>query len=231
MKQYYEKQSGGSYTVSGTVAGWYTAKHEAAYYGGNVPDDSGSDGRPRELVKEALEAAAKDPNIDLSEYDQWDRYDIDGDGVYNEPDGIIDHLMVVHAGVGEEAGGGQLGADAIWSHRWSLGDVFEIPDTESEVGQGGKLGARWITPSSLKMAQQVCSHMNSDMILVFLTSTIHSTQAEESPFLTGRLCQAEAGQVKFLVRNQQALAHMRKRCFKICMGATGFLDKPSMVKH
>lgn len=59
MKQYYEKQSGGSYTVSGTVAGWYTAKHEAAYYGGNVPDDSGSDGRPRELVKEALEAAAK----------------------------------------------------------------------------------------------------------------------------------------------------------------------------
>ncbi|NRF04824.1 immune inhibitor A [Bacillus safensis] len=141
MKQYYEKQSGGSYTVSGTVAGWYTAKHEAAYYGGNVPDDSGSDGRPRELVKEALEAAAKDPNIDLSEYDQWDRYDIDGDGVYNEPDGIIDHLMVVHAGVGEEAGGGQLGADAIWSHRWSLGDVFEIPDTESEVGQGGKLGA------------------------------------------------------------------------------------------
>lgn len=66
---------------------------------------------------------------------------MDGDGVYNEPDGIIDHLMVVHAGVGEEAGGGQLGSDAIWSHRWSLGDVFEIPNTESEVGQGGKLGA------------------------------------------------------------------------------------------
>lgn len=59
MKQYYEKQSGGSYTISGTVAGWYTAKHEAAYYGGNVPDESGSDGKPRELVKEALEAAAK----------------------------------------------------------------------------------------------------------------------------------------------------------------------------
>ncbi|MGE6630557.1 immune inhibitor A domain-containing protein [Bacillus sp. NPDC077027] len=141
MKQYYEKQSGGSYTVSGTVAGWYTAKHDAAYYGGNEPVEDGNDVRPRELVQEALEAAANDPNIDLGEYDQWDRYDVDGDGVYNEPDGIVDHLMVVHAGVGEEAGGGQLGEDAIWSHRWNLGEVFEIPNTESEVGEGGELGA------------------------------------------------------------------------------------------
>lgn len=27
----------------------------------------------------------------------------------NEPDGIIDHVMVFHAGVGEEAGGGVHG--------------------------------------------------------------------------------------------------------------------------
>lgn len=33
MKQYYEQQSGGSYTVDGTVAGWYTADNPAAYYG------------------------------------------------------------------------------------------------------------------------------------------------------------------------------------------------------
>ena len=31
---------------------------------------------------------------------------------------LIDHLMVIHAGVGQEAGGGKLGDDAIWSHRW-----------------------------------------------------------------------------------------------------------------
>ena len=80
MKQFYKKQSGGSYDVDGEVQGWYKAKHEASYYGGNVPDENGSDGRPKELVKEALEQVAQDSNVDLSDYDQWDRDDIDGDG-------------------------------------------------------------------------------------------------------------------------------------------------------
>nr|WP_174615118.1 immune inhibitor A domain-containing protein [Virgibacillus ihumii] len=142
MKQYYEKQSGGSYTVDGHVAGWYTADHPAAYYGENVPAPDGSDARPRQLVYEALVKAAQDPDIDLSEYDVWDRNDYDGDGVKNEPDGIIDHLMVIHAGVGEEAGGGALGGDAIWSHRWNLGALTAIPGAESDSDRfGGKLGA------------------------------------------------------------------------------------------
>lgn len=142
MKQYYEKQSGGSYTVDGTVAGWYTADHPAAYYGGNIPSPDGSDARPRELVYEALTKAGADPEVDLSEYDVWDRDDYDGDGVYNEPDGIIDHLMVVHAGVGEEAGGGSLGGDAIWSHRWNLGQLVAVPGGKSDSDRfGGLLGA------------------------------------------------------------------------------------------
>nr|WP_093214696.1 immune inhibitor A domain-containing protein [Sediminibacillus albus] len=142
MKQYYEQQSGGSYTVDGTVAGWYTADHDAAYYGGNYPTPDGSDARPRELVYEALAKAAQDPNVELSEYDQWDRDDFDGDGVYHEPDGIIDHLMVIHAGVGEEAGGGNLGADAIWSHRWNLGGLVAVPGASSDSPRfGGQLAA------------------------------------------------------------------------------------------
>ncbi|MFC4558310.1 immune inhibitor A domain-containing protein [Virgibacillus kekensis] len=142
MKQYYEKQSGGSYTVDGTVAGWYTADNPAAYYGGNYPAPDGNDARPRELVYEALSKAGADPNVDLSEYDVWDRDDYDGDGVYNEPDGIIDHLMVIHAGVGEEAGGGSLGGDAIWSHRWNLGGLIAVPGGTSDSDRfGGLLGA------------------------------------------------------------------------------------------
>lgn len=132
MKQYYEQQSGGSYTVDGEVAGWYTADHPASYYGGNYPDENGSDARPRQLVYEALKKAAQDPNIDLSEYDVWDRDDLNGNGIYNEPDGVIDHLMVIHSGVGEEAGGGKLGSDAIWSHRWNLGGYTIIPGVNSE---------------------------------------------------------------------------------------------------
>ncbi|MFT4417104.1 immune inhibitor A domain-containing protein [Fredinandcohnia humi] len=142
MKQYYEQQSGGSYTVDGTVAGWYTADHPAAYYGGNYPTPDGNDARPRQLVYEALTKAGKDPNVDLSEYDVWDRDDYDSDGVYNEPDGIIDHLMVIHAGVGEEAGGGSLGGDAIWSHRWNLGNLVAVPGGKSNSDRfGGLLGA------------------------------------------------------------------------------------------
>ncbi|MFS0864839.1 immune inhibitor A domain-containing protein [Fredinandcohnia sp. 179-A 10B2 NHS] len=142
MKQYYEQQSGGSYTVDGTVAGWYTADHPAAYYGGNVPTPDGSDARPRTLVYEALTKAGQDPNVDLSEYDVWDRDDYDGDGIYNEPDGLIDHLMIIHAGVGEEAGGGSLGGDAIWSHRWNLGGLVAVPGGTSNSDRfGGLLGA------------------------------------------------------------------------------------------
>ncbi|MGP4061086.1 immune inhibitor A domain-containing protein [Halobacillus sp. H74] len=133
MKQYYEQQSGGSYSVEGEVAGWYTASQPAAAYGGNYPTEDGSDVNPRGLVKEALELAAADPSVDISDYDQWDRYDLDGDGNYLEADGLVDHLMVIHSGVGEEAGGGSLGSDAIWSHRWNLSGVTPITGTEASV--------------------------------------------------------------------------------------------------
>lgn len=132
MKQYYEQQSGGSYSVEGEVVGWYTADHPAAYYGGNDPAPDGSDSRPRELVVEALKKAAADPNINLGDYDKWDRDDLDGDGIHEEADGVIDHLMIIHAGVGEEAGGGALGGDAIWSHRWNLGGYILVPGEKSD---------------------------------------------------------------------------------------------------
>ncbi|WP_145997278.1 immune inhibitor A domain-containing protein [Salirhabdus sp. Marseille-P4669] len=138
MKEFYEQQSGGSYTIDGAVSDWYVAEQPAAYYGAN--DAGGNDIRPRELVKEALVHAAQDPNIDLSEFDKEDIMDLDGDGNYREPDGIIDHLMIVHAGTGEEAGGGSVGADAIWSHSWSLEEApFVIPNTQglADIGYWG----------------------------------------------------------------------------------------------
>jgi immune inhibitor A len=139
MKQFYEQQSGGSYTVDGEVAGWYTASKPAADYGKHDANGN-NDADPRALIKEALNDAAKDPNVDLNKYDQEDPYDIDGDGNTREPDGIIDHLMVIHSGVGEEAGGGKIGEDAIWSHSWDLGYPYNIPDTTAKVGYwGGQL--------------------------------------------------------------------------------------------
>ncbi|NMM22655.1 MAG: M6 family metalloprotease domain-containing protein, partial [Phycicoccus sp.] len=51
-------------------------------------------------------------------FDKVDRYDYNNNGNFNEPDGYIDHFQAIHAGEGEEAGGGAQGSDAIWSHRW-----------------------------------------------------------------------------------------------------------------
>jgi immune inhibitor A len=127
MAQYYLQQSGGSNTVAGNVVGWVKVPHPAAYYGGNIGGD-GNDARPQQFIRDALDAAQQS-GADLSQYDQQDIYDLDGDGNYNEPDGLIDHLMVIHSGVGEEAGGGHIGGDAIWSHSWDLGNVYPIAGT------------------------------------------------------------------------------------------------------
>jgi immune inhibitor A len=131
FKQYYEEQSGGSYTVDGHVTDWVTVPGNAADYGDDDPagghDNNGEEG-PRDFVKDALAAAVAD-GTDLSDFDQFDLYDLDGDGNQNEPDGLVDHLMVLHAGVGQEAGGGALGDDAIWSHRWVLNGVYRVPGT------------------------------------------------------------------------------------------------------
>lgn len=160
MKQYYEEQSGGSYTVDGKVSKWYTASQPAAYYGGNVPTPDGNDARPRSLVREALAQAALDPDINLQDYDIKDEFDLDGDGNYSEPDGIIDHLMVVHSGIGEEAGGGSLGGDAIWSHSSSLTPIQTIPNSTSAVPEnfGGKMIAYGYTIEPEDGAAGVFAH-------------------------------------------------------------------------
>ena len=69
-----------------------------------------------DLVAEQGSVAAA--NALLATFDVWDRYDSDGDGNFDEPDGYIDHFQSVHAGEGEETGGGAQGTNAIWSHRW-----------------------------------------------------------------------------------------------------------------
>ncbi|WP_439876841.1 immune inhibitor A domain-containing protein (plasmid) [Bacillus mycoides] len=145
FKQYYEEQSGGSYTVDGTVTEWLTVPGKASDYGADSETDRDNKGPlgPRDLVKDALTAAVA-KGINLADFDQYDQYDQNGDGNKNEPDGIIDHLMVVHAGEGQEAGGGKLKDDAIWSHRSTIDDdePYAIDGTKSSVSYwGGKLAA------------------------------------------------------------------------------------------
>ncbi|MBO9128491.1 immune inhibitor A domain-containing protein [Bacillus sp. 165] len=144
FKQYYEEQSGGSYSVDGYVSEWLTVPGTAKEYGDDNPaggHDNLAPKGPRDLVKDALNAAAAS-GVNLSEFDNLDIYDLDGDGNIYEPDGLVDHLMIVHAGVGQEAGGGKLGDDAIWSHRWVLNGVYPVANTTAKVPYwGGKMAA------------------------------------------------------------------------------------------
>lgn len=127
MRNYYLEQSGGQYTVTGDVTAWVDVPYNSANYGSNY---CGSivcartwlfvrDSVKRWYDKQVWAGKTDDQiNAELAQYDVWDRYDFDGDGNFNEPDGYIDHFQSVHAGQGEETGGGAQGTDAIWSHRW-----------------------------------------------------------------------------------------------------------------
>ena len=125
MHDYYLQQSSGRFTWTGQVSNWVQVNATEANFGANArtSGDGGDDanGPVYRVVDATLQALAASPNyggLDLAQADQIDRYDCDGDGVFNEPDGYIDHFAIVHAGQGEEEGGGAQGGDAIWSHRW-----------------------------------------------------------------------------------------------------------------
>lgn len=119
QKQFYEEQSGGTYTIEGQAYGWLKLPGTAAFYGADRASgghDNVAPGGSKILVKDAY-YAARAAGIPLEEYDLEDSHDFDGDGNYWEPDGFVDHLQIIHSGMGQEAGGGSLGDDSVWSHR------------------------------------------------------------------------------------------------------------------
>jgi immune inhibitor A len=151
--QYFQAVSGNSFYFTGEVRDWVTADNNAAYYGGNNADED--DNAVPELVKEAVtKAVVGMTDAELDSYDIEDPFDIDGDSNYDEADGIIDHVMLFHSSVGEEAGGGVLADDAIWSHRFyvdSNTNGYVIP------GRGG-LKVFGYTVQPIDSATGVCTH-------------------------------------------------------------------------
>ncbi|MGR2752849.1 immune inhibitor A domain-containing protein [Agromyces arachidis] len=122
---FYTKQSSGNYTVSGEVSEWVKVPGNASTYGDNSVEDAGGawqfvedSGNAWYDAQVAAGKSVDEIRAELAEFDVWDRYDYDEDGNFDEPDGYLDHFQAVHAGEGEDAGGGAQGDDAIWSHRW-----------------------------------------------------------------------------------------------------------------
>jgi immune inhibitor A len=142
MRNFYIEQSSNRYAVNGQVTDWVQVPFNEARYGTNICGDivcstvwdfvnHGSDAWYNSQIAGGMTQA--DIDAYLSQFDVWDRYDNDGDGNFDEPDGYIDHFQIVHAGEGEETGGGAQGENAIWSHRWYaffnlIGAVGPSPD-------------------------------------------------------------------------------------------------------
>ncbi|GGK96773.1 protease [Mangrovihabitans endophyticus] len=127
LKTYYEKQSSGRYSVDGEVTDWVKVRYNEARYGrdlcgGHVCNNTWALIRDaaNQWVADQQAAGRSDAAIsaDMKSFDQYDRYDYDNDGNFNEPDGYIDHFQIVHAGGDQADGDPQQGEDAIWSHRW-----------------------------------------------------------------------------------------------------------------
>ncbi len=105
---YYREVSGGTLTVNATVIPmWFHSTHPMSDYGADsatgVDDANGNIYR---LVTEAVRAA--DPSVNFAQFD-------------TNRDGVVDHLMVVHAGAGQESS--PSNKDLIWSHRWDVLDA------------------------------------------------------------------------------------------------------------
>jgi immune inhibitor A len=149
MKGYYEAVSNGKYSVTNTVTDWVKVPNNGSFYGDNATEDTGGSWA---FIRDSGNAwwnsqvaAGKTPaEIDtyLAQFDVWDRYDFDNDGNFDESDGYIDHFQAVHAGEGEEGGGGSLGEDAIWSHRWyAFGNQFGSAGPDGNLSGGTRIGS------------------------------------------------------------------------------------------
>jgi immune inhibitor A len=105
MANYYLEQSEGTFVPKGEVyPNWLQAAHSEGWYGADNCTGSNHNVRAADLVREVVDAI----NADDSSF-AWQNYDGDANGV-------VDNFTVIHAGMGQESGGGLQGTFSIWSH-------------------------------------------------------------------------------------------------------------------
>jgi len=154
FKDFYLKQSNGRFLAKGDVSDWVKVPYNEASYGSNSISDSAAYWPFVEDTATAWYGAqvkagktADEIKAYLVQFDKVDRYDYDNDGNFNEPDGYIDHFQAIHAGEGEEAGGGLQGTDAIWSHRWYVNSTdYGYSGPSGNLAGGTQIGntGMWI---------------------------------------------------------------------------------------
>lgn len=148
LTHYFYHQSRGRYYVTGEVFPVVKVPEASNFYGRPIQNSDGqwrNDVRAELLVEHALKAAvAQNPAFPWHDFDVWDPQDYDGDGVFAESDGYIDHFVLMFAGKGQSSCQRQFSLDQkfttsaasnlyetlqpqeqecaqrIWPHRFSL---------------------------------------------------------------------------------------------------------------
>ncbi|MFF5444027.1 immune inhibitor A domain-containing protein [Streptomyces sp. NPDC012888] len=167
LRNYYRLQSSGRYDMEGHVTDWVTLPFNEARYGTDDCTESGQCRTNWDMIRDASDAwyraeraKGRTPaqiRAQLAEYDVWDRYDADHDGNFDEPDGYLDHLVVVHAGKDQTWGGGAQGTDAVWAHRW-----FAYWDRAGSAGpEGNKAGGTPVGESGIWAGDYLTAGENS----------------------------------------------------------------------
>ena len=204
---FYTKQSSGNYTVAGDVSDWVTVPGNASAYGDNAIEDFGGawqfiedSGNAWYAAQVAAGQTDAQINAYLATFDVWDRYDQDEDGNFDEPDGYLDHFQAVHAGEGEDAGGGAQGEDAIWSHRWYVNATdFGLTGPTVDGQRSSSAARRSVTPAtgsattrwSRRTVASVSSRTSSPMTWACPTSTTPTPARTAPP--SGRSCRPARG--------------------------------------
>jgi len=147
MRNHYLEMSKGAYTVTGAATPWVEVPHSEAWYGADrcTQDEDGNwvagppqrmvghpdnPAGPGQLAIDATEALmTQNPTFPMDDYDIEDQFDRDGDGNVFEPDGYVDHVVLVHAGEDKSGGGGAQGPYALWAHSSTVVDSDPIPGT------------------------------------------------------------------------------------------------------
>jgi immune inhibitor A len=151
MAEYYRDVSRGQLRVTGDIVGWYALPESASYYA-NSGYGLGRLSYPHNLAGLVTDAVARaDSAVDFSKYDR-------------NKDGEVDYLLVVHTGLGAEAGAGNR--NLLWSANSSLSGPWEfVTPYQTNDSLGGHtvinrfsvLPERsWIEPDSMAEVGPYC---------------------------------------------------------------------------
>lgn len=136
LTHYYHHQSKGRYLVTGQVLPVVKVPETSEFYGRPIQNSDGqwrNDVRAEILVEHVVKAAVRqNPTFPWTDFDVFDPGDYDGDKVYNEPDGYVDHFVIVYAGKAQSSCQRQFSLDQkfVASAPADIYDTLSPPEQE-----------------------------------------------------------------------------------------------------